>query len=301
MDRNSVDWRGAIPAVVTPFDGRGRIDRQAFLDNADRQFNAGATGILAGGCTGEFWSLSFDERVQLFELAREAAAGRGIVFAGTGAITVDETVRLINAAEKAGCDGALVLPPYFIRLSDDEIFEHFRSVDREVSLPIALYNIPGNALNALSPTLVSRLAELDSVVAIKESSGDWNNFHATLIRVREKIRVFCGPASIFGMEALNAGADGLIDCFPNVWLPGAYDLFDATAAGRLEEARDLQATGRRLTELFTSEGRSLYPSTKAAMQMLGYQAGEPRPPLRPLSEKAAHGLREGLQALGMLG
>lgn len=289
-----------MPALVTPFDERGGIDRRAFLENAGRQFNAGATGILVGGCTGEFWSLSFDERVQLFELGREAADGRGIVLAGTGAITVDETVRLTNAADQAGCDGALILPPYFIRLSDAEIYEHFRSVDREVSLPIVLYNIPGNALNALSPTLVSRLAELERVVAVKESSGDWNNFHATLIRVRSVIRVFCGPASIFGMEALNAGADGFIDCFPNVWLPEAYQLFDTTAAGQMEKARELQATGRRLTELFTSDGRSLYPSTKAAMQMMGYRAGNPRPPLQPLGEAQARGLREGLQDLGVL-
>jgi len=300
MDRNSVDWHGAIPAVITPFDEKGRIDRQAFIENAERQFEAGATGILVGGCTGEFWSLSFDERVQLFELGCEAASGRGFVFAGTGAITVNETVRLTNSAQKAGCDAGLVLPPYFIRLSDDEIFEHFSSVSREVSLPIVLYNIPGNALNALSPVLVSRLAELERVVAIKESSGDWNNFHATLIRVRDQLRVFCGPASVFGMESLNAGADGFIDCFPNVWLPGAYDLYASTTAGRVEEARELQATGRRLTELFTSEGRSLYPSTKAAMQMLGYRAGDPRPPLRPLRDKALRGLREGLEALGVL-
>ena len=300
MDRNSVDWRGAIPAVITPFDSEGRIDRQAFLDNADRQFAAGAAGLLVGGCTGEFWSLSFDERVELYALGREAAGDRGIVMAGTGAVTVDETVRLTNAAEKAGCDAALILPPYFIRLSDDEVFEHFRAVDRAVSMPIVLYNIPGNALNALTPALAERLAELDHVVAIKESSGDWNNFHATLIRVRDRIRVFCGPSSIFGMEALNAGADGFIDCFPNVWLPGGYELYDATAAGDLDRARALQATGRRLTELFTSNGRSLYPSTKAVMKLLGFRAGDPRPPLRPLGDASVAELRDGMRALGLM-
>ena len=300
MDRNSVDWQGSIPALVTPFDAHGAIDRQAFIDNVDRQFKAGASGILVGGCTGEFWSLSSEERTDCFELACEAVAGRGTVLAGTGAITVDETVRLTNAAQKAGCDGALILPPYFIRLSDDEIYEHFRSVDEKTSLPIILYNIPGNALNALTPALASRLADLDGVVGIKESSGDWNNFHATLIRVRERIRVFCGPSSIFGMEALNAGADGLIDCFPNVWLPGAYELFDATVHRRDEQARALQATGRRLTELFTSNGRSLYPSTKAAMTILGYRAGDPRPPLLPLQGAAIDELRAGLKSLGVL-
>ena len=299
MNRDSVNWRGAMPAVITPFDERGEIDRDAFCENVERQFDAGASGILVGGCTGEFWSLSFDERVTLFRLGREATGTRGVVLAGTGAITVDETLRLSDAAGEAGVDGALILPPYFIRLSDDEVFEHYRSVDRGISLPIVLYNIPGNALNALSPALAGRLADLDSVVAIKESSGDWNNFHATLIRVKDQIRVFCGPASIFGMEALHAGADGIIDCFPNVWLPGAYDLLRAVEGGHLEEARSLQATGRRLTELFTSNGRSLYPSTKAAMGILGYRAGRPRPPLQPLHDEQLDELRCGLRSLGV--
>ena len=298
MNRDSVNWQGSIPAVITPFDEQGEIDCDAFCENVERQFDTGASGILVGGCTGEFWSLSFDERVTLFRLGCEATGNRGVVLAGTGGITVDETLRLSDAAGKAGVDGALILPPYFIRLSEDEVFEHFRSVDRNISLPIVLYNIPGNALNALSPALANRLADLDNVVAIKESSGDWNNFHATLIRVRDRIRVFCGPSSIFGMEALHAGADGLIDCFPNVW-SGTYDLLRAVENGHLEEARNLQATGRRLTELFTSNGRSLYPATKAAMVMLGYRAGNPRPPLQPLNDEQLDELRTGLQSFGV--
>ncbi len=300
MNRDSVNWQGVIPAVITPFDEGGEIDRDAFCENVERQFEAGASGILVGGCTGEFWSLSFDERVALFRLGVEAADGRGTVLAGTGEITVERTLRLSDAAAEAGVDGALILPPYFIRLSENEVFEHFCSVDRRISLPIVLYNIPGNALNALTPVLASRLADLDKVVAIKESSGDWNNFHATLIRVKDRIRVFCGPSSIFGMEALHAGADGLIDCFPNIWLPGAYELPSAVKDCRLEDARSLQATGRRLTELFTSNGRSLYPATKAAMTMRGYQAGNPRPPLQPLQGEQLEELRVGLRSLGVV-
>lgn len=300
MNRNSVDWYGPMPAVITPFDEQGRIDDDAMRQNVDRVFEAGATGILVGGCTGEFWSLSFEERCLLFQLGAESAAGRGTVLAGTGAVAAAETIRLTAAAAEAGCDGALILPPYFIRLNDDEIFEHFAEVDAAVSMPIVLYNIPGNAINAITPELAERLAALDHVVAIKESSGDWNNFYGTLIRVREQIRVFCGPSSIYGVPALAAGADGFIDCFPNVWLPGGLDLFHAAREGRVGEANALQQTGRQLTDLFTSEGRSLYPATKAAMTALGYRAGDPRPPLRPLTGDALDSLLAGLTRLGIL-
>ena len=299
MNRDSVNWWGPMPAVVTPFDNDGAIDARAMQQTTERLLENGATGLLVGGCTGEFWALSFDERCELFALGARLGQGRGTVLAGTGAITVEETLRLTEAAKAAGCDGALILPPYFIRLSDDEIFEHFREIDAAVSFPIVLYNIPGNAINAITPRLASRLADLDNVVAIKESSGDWNNFYATLIGVRERIRVFCGPASIFGVPAVAAGADGFIDCFPNVWSPGGLDLYHAAKAGRLDEANALQQTGKRLTELFTSGGRSLYPATKAAMSHLGFAVGDPRPPLRPLEGRALEELHAGLAALSI--
>lgn len=300
MDRDSVDWWGPMPAVVTPFDRDGAVDADAFRQNAERMLAHGATGMVVGGCTGEFWALSFEERCALFETGAKSAAGKGTVIAGTGAVTAAETIRLTNAAKAAGCDGALILPPYFVKLSDDEIFAHFRAVDEAVSFPIVLYNIPGNAVNAISPDLALRLAELENVVAIKESSGDWNNFYATLIKVVGKIRVFCGPSSIFGVPAVAAGADGLIDCFPNLWAPGGLDLFHAARAGRMEEANRLQETGRRLTDLFTSGGRTLYPATKAAMTEMGFPGGALRPPLRPLRGSALDGLRDGLKTLKLL-
>ena len=299
MNRDSVDWWGPMSAVITAFDGSGGIDVPALRENVERTFDAGATGILVGGCTGEFWSLSHDERCRLFHIGADCAGGRGTVIAGSGAVTVKETVSLAREAQRAGCDAALILPPYFIRLNDEEIFEHFRAVDAELSFPIVLYNIPGNAINAITPELAFRLSELDNVVAIKESAGDWNNFYATLLAVKDRLRVFCGPSSVFGVPAVAAGADGFIDLFPNFWLPGSVELFHAARAGRLEEANALQETGRRLTDLCTSGGRSLYPSTKSAMARLGYAAGDPRPPLRPVRGQALEELHAGLAALGI--
>ncbi len=289
-----------MPAVVTPFDDSGAIDEGAFRRNSERMFSNGATGMVVGGCTGEVRALSMTERCALFEIGARSGAGKGTVLAGTGAITVDETVELTNAAKAAGCDGALILPPYFVKLTDDEIFAHYQAVDAAVEFPIAVYNIPGNAVNALTPSLAGRLTGLDNVVAIKESSGDWNNFYSTLIEVGDKIRVFCGPASIFGVPALAAGADGFIDCFPNMWAPGALDLFHAAKAGRIEEANRLQEMGRRLTDLFTSEGRTLYPATKAAMNEMGFTGGTLRPPLRPLGGTALKGLFAGLKEMNLL-
>jgi dihydrodipicolinate synthase/N-acetylneuraminate lyase len=300
MDRNSVSWAGAMPAVTTPFTSDGRVDHKAFQANIDRLIGLGATGVVAVGCTGEFWALSHDERKALYKSAVEAVAGRGTTIVGTGCVGPDDTIDMAKAAEKAGADGVLILPPYFVKLSDDEIFAHYVDVNAAIGMPIMVYNIPGNAVNAVSPALASRLAELSNVVAIKESSGDWNNYYATALAVKDRLRVFCGPSSVFGVPAVGLGADGTVDCFPNVWA-GCIDLFAVTKQGRASEAAELQAMGRKLTDLFTSEGRTLYPATKAAMDMLGFAGGgRPRTPLRPLAGPPLDGLKKGLVSLGLM-
>ncbi len=301
MDRNSVDWTGPMPAVTTPFTKDGAIDEKAFAANVERLLKEGATGIVAGGCTGEFWALSNAERKRLYAVSAEVMKGRGTLIVGTGAVTVDETVDLTNAAEQAGADGALMVPPYFVKLTDDEIFAHYSDVSDRVGLPISIYNIPGNAVNALLPHLVARLADLDKVVAVKESSGDWNNYYATFLAVRDRLRVFCGPSSVFGVPAVDLGADGTVDCFPNMWPQGGLDLYFAPKRGEAAKAAELQALGRRLTDLCTSGGRTLYPATKAAMDMMGLPGGGvPRRPLRALEGEPLKGLEKGLKELGLL-
>ena len=297
MNRDSIDWTGPMPAVTTPFHADLSIDEEGFVANIDRLYAAGATGMVAAGCTGEFWALSMAERERLARLTVEACKGRGAAIIGTGSIREGEVIDQIDAAREAGADAAVVMPAYFTRLSRAEIIAHFAAIDTKASLPIMLYNIPGNAGNAITPDIADELADLDHVVAIKESSGQWQNFHQTLSRVKDRIRVFCGPSSTLGVAASLAGADGHIDCFPNVWAD-CMQIWYATQAARMDEAWALQAIGQAMTDLFVSDERTLYPSTKAVMNHLGYPGGGvPRPPLRPVSGSALKGLLAGVDRL----
>lgn len=299
MDRNHIDWHGPMPAVTTPFTVAGAVDHDALAANIDQMITAGATGVLVGGCTGEFWALTHAERIALTATAREALHGRGTLIVATGAATPSEAIVLTKAAERDGADAALVLPSYFIALTPDEIVAHFAAIGAASGLPLMLYNIPGNAGNALTPDILDRLADLPTVVALKESSGDWNNFHASLIRVRDRLRVFCGPSSVFGVPAVQAGADGTIDCFPNMWRPGGLDLYYTAKAGDNAAAYALQDVGQKLTKLFTTNGMSLYPATKAAMNLLGLPGGgAPRAPLQALTVQQTAILERGLEKLG---
>ncbi len=289
-----------MPAVTTPFNADLTIDEEGFVANIARLLDAGATGVVCAGCTGEFWALSMKERERLARLTAKACKGRGPAIVGTGSIQESEVIDQITAAKEAGADGALVLPPYFATVSDAEILAHFEAIADRSVLPVVLYNIPGNAGNAITPEIADHLAGHENIVAIKESSGDWGNFHAILNRVKERILVFCGPSSTFGVPAVLAGADGLIDCFPNVWARGCLDLWYKTKTGALDEAWALQNVGIALTDLFTRDGRTLYPSTKAMMNLTGLPGGGcMRPPYRDLDGTALHGLIVGLSRLGI--
>jgi 4-hydroxy-tetrahydrodipicolinate synthase len=297
LDRSSIDWTGAMPAITTPFGPDGAIDHEALSQNIARLMAAGATGVVSAGCTGEFWALSASEKAAIYETTARTLGASGTKIVGCAAITPAEVVEMLHAAKEAGCDAGLVLPPFFAHLTEAEILRHYEKVAADAPLPVVLYNIPGNAGNALTPGIVDILSDLDPVVAIKESSGDWLNFQRTLDLARDRIRVFCGPSSTIGVPSILAGCDGLIDCFPNVWT-GCLDLWGVTRTGDRDRAWAMQRRAQALTTLFTGGGRTLYPATKAAMDHLGFPGGgAPRPPLRRVEGAALSELREGLDRI----
>ena len=297
MDRNSIDWHGPLVALVTPFKKNFEIDTDSFCKNIDRMLNNGATGVLVAGCTGEFWSLSFEEKKLLFQLSSETIDGRGTLICNCSSITPNETIELCKVAEKYGSDGALILPSYFVKLPSTEIIKYYETISSSTGMPIIIYNIPQNAVNDINPELALELTKISNIVAIKESSGNWKNFYSTLTSAKTKIRIFCGPSSVYGFPATMAQADGTIDCFPNVWAPGCMDIFYKSKNGDHTEAMNLQEIGNKLTELFTSDGKTLYPSTKAAMNILGLNGGYTRPPLNDLDQSLIKDLEKNLQLI----
>ncbi|KAA9008803.1 dihydrodipicolinate synthase family protein [Histidinibacterium aquaticum] len=286
-----------MPAITTPFTGKDEVDHDEMSANIRRLMKDGATGVVAAGCTGEFWSLRPEERREIYATARKAVGKDGTAIVGAAGITPRDVIAAMEDAAAEGADAALVMPPFFAHLSEAEVIAHFETVSEAAPLPVMLYNIPGNAGNALTPAIVDRLADLENVVAIKESSGDWLNFQGTLSIAGDRIRVFCGPSSTIGVPAMLAGCDGLVDCFPNVW-PSLIDIWPMMQRGETEAAWEVQVRAQELTRLFISGGRTLYPATKAAMDYLGLPGGgAPRAPLQPLKGEPLAGLHRGLDRI----
>jgi dihydrodipicolinate synthase/N-acetylneuraminate lyase len=299
MNRNSVDWAGSMTAIVTPFHADGRIDEAAFRRVVEWMINPSrVTGIVVGGCTGEFWSMTVEERKQLFKLCVDAVAGRVPVIAGTGAITLSDTIEMTRHARQVGCAGAMIMPPYFVKLSADEIVAHFQAVSDAVPLPIMAYNIPANNLNALTPAIVDRLADVPNVVALKESSFDFDTFSESLKRVRDRLLVF-GPTFKFGAGGMAAGCVGSVGTLHHICGSAPTELDEAAA--RLDFARtaELQDRAARVWKVVGKNGDNLYAVLKAGMNIIGLPGGLPRSPLQPIVGAHLADLERGLRGLGL--
>lgn len=299
MDKRSVDWHGCMSAIVTPFDAEGRIDEAGFRANVELCIGYGATGLVVNGCTGEFWAQTLEERKRSAKLCVETARGRVPVIAGTGAITTQEVIELTEHAKRVGCDGAMILPPFFVKPNALDMIAHYQAVSDAVKLPIMLYNIPSCAVNDLTPELVDRLADIENVVAIKESSGNFTSFQKTLSLAGDRIHVFAGMAPFLGMAALYLGSPGYVDTQMNYWGEEAAEFYYAGAKGDIATGRRLQKKSRALHEQMLANGRNLYVSIKAAMNLFGRPGGYPRLPLRPLGEVELNQLRGALEKLGI--
>ena len=299
MDRDSVDWQGQGTAIVTPFHEDGTVDEAALRRQVGFLIAHGVNLIVANGCTGEFWAQTPEERRRVVEVVVEAAAGRVPVIGGASMNHTQGVVELSRDLRGIGCSGVLILPPFFVHPSPEEIFQHFKAVSDAVEIPIMLYNIPQETVNDLTPDLVDRLADLPNVVAIKDSTYDFNVFSHLQSRCGDRIRIMIGPSMLLGMPAVLSGAAGWVDTHSNLWPDLTVELYQAVTGGDIQRARELQKTGSDFRRFLSSCGHNMYSTVKAAMNLVGLPGGYPRAPLRPLKEPQLSQLRAGLERFGV--
>jgi 4-hydroxy-tetrahydrodipicolinate synthase len=293
------ELKGVIPAVTTPFNEDSGLNLPAFRELVEAVTGDGVHGILVGGCTGESWSLTDDERVALFSAAAQQVHGRIPIVAGCGATSAREAIVKVRQAETAGCDFAMVQPPWYILPGEDEILEYYRKILAASKLPIVLYNIPRRTGVGLSVKMVERLADDPKVVAIKESSKDFLVLSEMIRRVGDRIAVFAGYANLLGLAALTEGAVGYMDSSTPVLGRRSIEFYECVLRGDLSRARDLQKQMSRLNAGFF--GLGTFPAgVKAALELLGRPGGWTREPIKPLDLTQREMLRGVLVKAGLL-
>jgi 4-hydroxy-tetrahydrodipicolinate synthase len=279
---------GVVPAMATPFTADFRLDESRVGELIEWYLRSGVHGISVAGSQGEFFSLDRDEHLRLIEIAVRTIAGRVPLYAGTGAVTTRESIRLTQAAEAMGADLALLITPYFIQPSQDELVAHYRAVAKATKLPVMLYNNPPRtSVNVLPSTLVRCMAE-DNVVGVKDSSGDLTQSIEYLLTAPRPALLFAGRDTI-ALAMMLHGGHGTISPAANVFPRLMVRLYAALRAGNLAEAMRLSNV---FAPLRAAWALGSFPVViKEAMRLAGHSAGPARPPIAGLSEAALGTLR----------
>jgi len=288
-------FRGTYTVMITPYDEAGNVDLDALAAFTDWQVREGIHGLIPLGSTGEFLSLSPDERTAITETVIRAVAGRVPVLVGTGAEDTREVVRLSREAEALGADGVMIIPPFYSTPTDDELYHHYKTVAGAIGIPIMVYNNPATANVDLKPELVARLAAIDGCDYIKESTLEVTRVRDIIRLCGERMTVFGG---ILGFESFVEGAEGWVAVASNVAPGPLARLFSLVAdEGSIPEARALYL--KWLPVIEAVGGQRYVAGTKSLLTHMGFAAGTPRPPRLPLPATIDAEMRRLVDALGL--
>lgn len=287
-----------IPALVTPFDQRGRVDEELAASLAEHLVELGCDGVLVGGTTAESPTLSDEEKIALVRAVARRVGDRAFVWAGTGTNDTEHTLELTQRAVAEGADGVMLVCPYYNRPPQEGLFRHFSRAAGVAGVPVMLYNIPGRTGVNLLPDTVARLArEVENIVAIKEASGNLDQI-STLRRLAPREFVIYSGDDSLTLPILSVGGQGVVSVAAHLVAPRIRAMIEAYREGRVEEARELHL---QMLPLF----KALFVTTnpipvKYALRLMGFEVGDCRPPLLPPSPAEQVAVREGLEAVGLL-
>ncbi|MFQ5737312.1 MAG: 4-hydroxy-tetrahydrodipicolinate synthase [Thermodesulfobacteriota bacterium] len=288
-------FKGSMTALVTPFKG-GVIDEQAFKSLIEFQIENGTDGLVPCGTTGESATLSHAEHDSVIELTIEAAAGRVPVIAGTGSNSTAETIRLTRHAEAAGADAALLITPYYNKPTQQGLYEHYKRIAEEVSIPLILYNVPGRTSVNMAPETVARLSELQNVAGIKEATGDLKQVSEVIEFSRDGFAVLSGDDFVT-VPMLAIGGSGVISVTSNIVPARMSRMVNGYMDGDTEEALRLHFGLQALHRAMFIETNPI--PVKTALAAMGRIEEEFRLPLVRMSEANRARLLDALGAYGL--
>lgn len=304
MDRNSVEWTGYIPAITTPFARDGRLDLEAFAGQMEWLVAERMHGVVLAGTSGEWFSMTSDERAALFQTGARFRKDGFVVIGACNAFTIAEAITHARAAERAGLDGILLTPPPYVVPNRREIVNFYRSVSDATDIPLTVYNWPRGCVVDMDPDLLDELADVENVVAIKNSTGNFAGFLEGMYRLESRVRYFGLPTSELGADlALLGHGDGLMGS-GGVLGADQPDFWRAIAAGDRARAIALGARDRVLMQAwfqpnYGAQFGNQQAIMKTALRLRGVPAGFVRDPLLELSPEEVQRVADTLHSLGI--
>ena len=224
-----------LTAMVTPFDEKGEVDYGQATKLALALLDSGSSGVLVVGTTGESPTLVREEEFRLFREIKAAVGERGAVIAGTGSNSTAEAMEATKEAERIGVDGCLLVVPYYNKPTQEGLYQHFKTIAENTSLPCILYNVPSRTVINMSAETVIRLSQIDNIIGIKEASGNLEQIARIINDTRDDFLVWSGNDSdTFPIMAL--GGYGIISVISHLVGKQIKQMIDNFLSGKIEEA-----------------------------------------------------------------
>lgn len=274
-------FRGVGTALVTPFSD-GKIDYDALERLIEGQIEAKISALIIGGTTGEAATLSDEERYELYAFCKERIDGRCAMVLGTGTNDTEVAIRHTKYAEDLGCDGALLVTPYYNKGTDRGVIEHYKKIAKSTSLPLILYNVPSRTGVNMSRQMLESLSEVENIVGIKEAADSADRL-VDIAAMGDKLRLFAGNDSQL-FTALSLGGDGVISVVSNLVPKQMMNIYDHFCEGNLSAAREAQISLLPLIHAMFIETNPA--PIKYAMARVGLCRSEVRLPLFEVSDGA---------------
>jgi 4-hydroxy-tetrahydrodipicolinate synthase len=278
--------------MVTPLNKEGKVDYQQAKRLALALLDSGSDGVLIVGTTGESPTLTKEEEQHLFAEVKSAVGDRGSVIAGTGSNSTAEAIEATKKAEQIGVDACLLVAPYYNKPSQDGLYQHFKAVAQETSLPCILYNVPSRTVVSLSADTAIKLSQIDNIVGVKEASGNLSEIARIIDNTREDFLVWSGNDSDT-LPILALGGYGVISVASHLVGSQIKEMIDAFLKGRTGEAASIHRHLLPLVEAIFIVSNPV--PIKYALNHIGFNVGKPRLPLVEPDEKTAAFIKETLK------
>jgi 4-hydroxy-tetrahydrodipicolinate synthase len=280
--------QGLLPAIVTPMNREEEIDEQKLRIQVRRQLDAGVHGIFCLGTNGEFYSLNLPEKQRVMEIVVGEVAGVRPVVANVGCITTRETIVLAGLAAAAGVSAVSAIVPYFVAVSQEQLYHHYRAVAESVELPVLIYNIPMRTGNAIDLETVQRLAEIPNIVGIKDSSGRMENVLSLIKETPDDFSVYVGTDSLI-LPTIQAGGAGAVSGCANVFPELMVRIYESWRRGDEDDAAHAQEMVNPIRGTFKLGNPNSI--VKRAVNLLGYDVGPARAPVNIESDEIDAAIR----------
>lgn len=290
-------FKGSGVAIVTPFKEDFSVNYDMLEKLVDFQIKNGTDCIVACGTSGESPTLKHDEHMAVIECVVKRVNGRVPVIAGTGSNDTDHSIDFSIKAQKLGADGLLSVTPYYNKTSQSGLVAHYKAIANSVDIPIVLYNVPSRTGVNILPSTYKELSKIDNICAIKEANGDVSSVVKTLATCGDSLDIYSGnDDQILPIMAL--GGLGVISVFANICPKLSHELTSAMLKGDYAAARKIQIGYSDLMDALFSDVNPI--PVKAALRMMGFDAGKCRLPLIEMEPEKEDHLRQLMKKYGLI-